>query len=170
LGVVYSFGANACGQLGLGHTQNVNTPQRMLFPLNLSGSPVKIEKMAGGFAHSIMLSNNLSVYSCGWNSEGQLGLGHVKDIHSPMPVLLDVPSQIERIIQLSCGRVNSMLISKSVNGVHHVFTWGKSKKGRLGDGGGRDKYSPVALEDEIFKDKIVIDGACGFDHSIILCV
>jgi len=103
------------------------------------------------------------------SDRNKLGLGHVKDIHSPLPVLLDVPSQTERIIQLCCGRVNSMAISRSVNGVYHVFTWGKSKKGRLGDGGGRDKHSPVALEDDFFTDKIVIDGACGLDHSILLC-
>ena len=68
--VVYSFGRNDDGQLGLGHTDARATPQRVEA---LCGAGV--EAVSCGASHAVFRTSAGDVLATGNNSSGQLGQG-----------------------------------------------------------------------------------------------
>ncbi len=60
---LYTWGQNHCGQLGLGHTDNVPLPAKAM---------EKATTAAAGFDHLVVLSGG-KLFVCGDNSYGQLG-------------------------------------------------------------------------------------------------
>jgi alpha-tubulin suppressor-like RCC1 family protein len=74
-GHVYACGYGSQGQLGLGqgHTDNRYEP---ILVKSLLGK--EIVMVSAGATHSLVLSSNHDVYSCGYNAKGQLGLGEDK--------------------------------------------------------------------------------------------
>src|SRR5208283_1499766 len=85
---LYAWGSNGYGQLGLGHTQNQNSPQK----LNL---PAPVKKIICGGSYSIAITTTNEIYVWGYNYYGQLGLGHNRDQNSPQK--LNLPA-IKKII------------------------------------------------------------------------
>jgi RCC1 and BTB domain-containing protein len=79
--VVYTFGRNDYGQLGLGHHNNSRTPSRVTVLDNAS-----VIDITCGCYHSIALSRKGVVYSFGRNNHGQLGLGDTTDAYVPQIV------------------------------------------------------------------------------------
>lgn len=67
-GKLYTWGYNGSGQLGLGDTTNRSTPTFVT-----SFGSTKIVDVAMS-KHSLALAENGTVWSCGYNAEGQLGL------------------------------------------------------------------------------------------------
>lgn len=65
LGELWGWGYNGNGQLGLGSNANQTTPCRVT---NLNG--VIIEKVACGYAHTLVLSDEGILYAFGSNSYG----------------------------------------------------------------------------------------------------
>ena len=53
---------------------------------------------ACGFYHTITLSDDGTVHSFGRNNDGQLGLGHKKDVSLPTPI-----PNLPKINMISCG-------------------------------------------------------------------
>lgn len=80
LGYIYSFGTNEFGQLGLGHNQNVFTPELVK---ELKAKNEKIIEISAGHKHFIALSNSSNVYCCGYNKFGQLGTGNNTSFSTP---------------------------------------------------------------------------------------
>src|SRR5689334_17101170 len=77
-GLVYSFGNNLESQLGLGHKKDQSTPQIILDLEN-----IRIKKISCGENHSILLSEEGTLYSFGRNGSGHLGLGNTTDQSTP---------------------------------------------------------------------------------------
>src|SRR5689334_21499145 len=80
---LYSLGENIKGQLGLGHNNN-NVKSTQFIE---SFKNKKVKNFACGKSHSLVLTKEdgaLRLYSFGYNSYGQLGLGNNTDQHSPM--------------------------------------------------------------------------------------
>ena len=69
---IYTWGYNYYSQLGLGHNQDQNSPQK----LNL----LNVKKIICGGSHSIAITTNNEIYTWGRNDCGQLGLGHNQNI------------------------------------------------------------------------------------------
>lgn len=68
-GTLYGFGRNNYYQLGIsGSIANVQTPTQL-------GADSDWMDIAAGAIHSILLKTNTAMYSCGSNTDGQLGLG-----------------------------------------------------------------------------------------------
>merc|ERR1712137_258433 len=78
----HSHRLNKEGQLGNGTRQNANVPQQ----INL---PDRVIQIASGFQHTAFLSENHSLFVCGSNEFGQLGLEneqqHVDPVCVPVP-------------------------------------------------------------------------------------
>ena len=88
-GKVYSCGRNADGQLG--RTVDLANPQRtpsIISTLN-SITSFTISAIAGGGYHTVFLTNDGKVYSCGRNSSGQLGLGYTSTAE-PTPSIVNM--------------------------------------------------------------------------------
>ena len=66
---VYACGNNCYGQLGLGDEVDRNT-----FTL-IPNTPSNIKQIQSGNYYSMLLTDDDTVYACGGNHEGQLGLG-----------------------------------------------------------------------------------------------
>src|SRR5436190_798828 len=77
----YLWGYNKYGQLGLGHNEDQNSPQKLDLP--------NIKKIICGDYHCMAITNLNEIYVWGRNNWGQLGLGHNKDQH--LPQKLDLP-------------------------------------------------------------------------------
>jgi alpha-tubulin suppressor-like RCC1 family protein len=99
-GTIYGCGENGDGELGIG---SIVTPQTTLTlmhsPLGgFSGAP---EQLAAGDAFTIVLTNDGSIYGCGRNDEGQLGIGSIASpqttltlMHSPVGGFSGTPEQL----------------------------------------------------------------------------
>ena len=82
---LYAFGQGNFGQLGTGGKDDTTTPKKVLlnFAIQIqdyfsSGlkEQTKVEQIALGGKHSLILTNKGHIYVCGFGSQGQLGLGH----------------------------------------------------------------------------------------------
>ncbi|EPQ18368.1 Secretion-regulating guanine nucleotide exchange factor [Myotis brandtii] len=107
------MGANSYGQLGLGHKEDVFLPQQ----LNDFCKPVCVRRIAGGGGHSAVVTDGGSLFVCGLNKDGQLGLGHTEDVlyFTPCKSLIGCPIQ-----QVACGWDFTIILTAS--GI--VFQWG----------------------------------------------
>jgi alpha-tubulin suppressor-like RCC1 family protein len=78
-GVAFSMGWNGMGACGLGrHIIESHEPVPLAPPF---GGIVKISSVSAGMQQSLLLTEDGDVYLCGWNSDGQLGLGEGKSLH-----------------------------------------------------------------------------------------
>jgi hypothetical protein len=65
---IYASGKNGFGELGLNSLDSYYSPVRV--PID------NVKSITGGIHHSLVLKNNGTVYGCGKNVDGQLGLGN----------------------------------------------------------------------------------------------
>ena len=116
-GRVWGCGYNCEGQLGLG--EHRGGLQRE--PVLIENLPV-IDKIAAGY-HSMFLDFEGSVWVCGWNYYGELGLKHKKTIYTPIKVV-DLPV----IVEISAGYLHSLFLD--IDG--KVWSCGMNNSGQLG--------------------------------------
>eukprot|EP01083_Nonionella_stella_P299889 1021080_1 len=116
-GCAYSWGDNEFGQLGLGDCENRNTPQILdaLTPYNALSAVV-------GRAHSLILTDEGNVWSCGKSVYGTLGYVSKDNVLSPKRI---ETLNNEHIVHISCGWDHSCLISKDGK----LFTFGNNEYG-----------------------------------------
>lgn len=81
---MYALGSNGCGQLGLGHTEDVATPGLCIFaptknrdarqPATAAADCRHIRKISAGGNHTLALSADGKLYAAGRNDDGRCGL------------------------------------------------------------------------------------------------
>ncbi|GAX80618.1 hypothetical protein CEUSTIGMA_g8053.t1 [Chlamydomonas eustigma] len=86
---------------------------------------VRVVQAAAGLSHTLLLSDLGDVYSCGWNSDGQLGHGDLQVCLEPQLV----EALTEKIIKVSCGARHSLALS---SGRQCFWSWGWNGHGQLG--------------------------------------
>jgi Regulator of chromosome condensation (RCC1) repeat/IPT/TIG domain len=114
-GEVWSFGESGSGQLGNGQKCKSDSPQLCIASCPSSGS--KFVAVAAGWAHSLALTADGSVYAWGLNFRGQLGIGDTKARFTPVRVEFNEKVVIKQIA--ACGSCSCAL---ATNGA--VYTWG----------------------------------------------
>ena len=67
--ILYGWGRNDKGQLGLGHTEHVFTPTR----LTLKST---VQSFSCGSEFTFVVSGKGGLWACGWNEHGNLGYSH----------------------------------------------------------------------------------------------
>ncbi|XP_045681466.1 secretion-regulating guanine nucleotide exchange factor isoform X3 [Phyllostomus hastatus] len=150
-------GANSYGQLGLGHKEDVLLPQQ----LNDFCKPVCVRRITGGGGHSAVITDGGSLFVCGLNKDGQLGLGHTEDVlfFTPCKLLLGCP-----IRQVACGWDFTIILTE--NG--QVLSCGSNSFGQLGvPHGPRRCLVPQAIE--LLREKVV-SIAAGLRHALAATV
>ena len=100
---LWCVGNNTNGQLGLG---NNTTPQTTYQQVTLPDGkmPYSIEI---GFTHTFVLTTDLSVYSCGNNGSGQLGLGNTTSYNTFQKVTMPTGKTPSKI---SCGESFTVIL------------------------------------------------------------
>ena len=144
-GKIFSWGSSQGGQLGLslqelesypGFKNNYFIQSPIPVPISKS-TDINIVKISCGEAHSLALTNEGKVYSWGFGSNGQLGLGFCEDSFEPGEGLKNSmrykPEKIEsleeeKICDIKCGKTFSIF----VNNKGELFTCGVNDLYQLG--------------------------------------
>ena len=114
-GELFGWGYNGNGQLGIGNNINQLSPCRVS---TLSG--VVITKVVCGYAHTLALTDEGSLYAWGANSYGQLGVGNKSNCSTPMRAAED----IGRIIEVAATHYSH--ISAAVSHItSSCYMWGQ---------------------------------------------
>lgn len=135
IGKIYTFGYNIHGQLGLGDTDNRNTPT--LLDFEFDGIPSDIQL---GQHQSLILTNKNKLYSFGQNNYGQLGLED--NIDRYVPTLIDFPFD-GKPVDIQMGDYHSIVFTDT----DKVYSFGRNINGQLGVGDIEDKNVPTLIED-----------------------
>ncbi|XP_054998457.1 secretion-regulating guanine nucleotide exchange factor isoform X7 [Sorex araneus] len=151
---LFAWGANSYGQLGLGHKEDVLLPQQ----LTEFCKPESVQRITGGGGHSAVVTDEGSLFVCGLNKDGQLGLGHTEDVlcFTRCTSLLGCP-----IRQVACGWDFTILLTE--NG--QVLSCGSNAFGQLGvPHGPRRCVVPQAIE--LLLSEKVVSIAAGLRHAL----
>jgi alpha-tubulin suppressor-like RCC1 family protein len=153
-GIVYTFGDNNMGQLGLGHTRPTIGVNQVTALADLT-----IVQAEAGWSHMIAIDVDGNAHGWGDNSIGQLGLGY-KD--SPV---LEVTS-IERlrgkgVFFLATGYFHNFVLTDS----GMVYAFGSNDHGQLGIYDKFDRDIPVAVP--LLSMRNVTHISAGATHSIV---
>ena len=123
-GVLYCWGFNGDGQLGIGQDPAGSGP---IYAVPQAVPPTgnqTFASMNGGLFHNCAVTFSHVAYCWGDNNNGQLGLGvNTRSANSPTSVKLAIPFR-----SVSAGRVHSCGISIGGRG----YCWGANERGQLG--------------------------------------
>lgn len=150
---LFAWGANSYGQLGLGHKEDMLLPQQV----NDFCKPGRVRRITGGGGHSAVVTDGGSLFVCGLNKDGQLGLGHTEEVlyFTPCKALLGCPIQ-----QVACGWDFTIILTE--NG--QVLSCGSNSFGQLGVPHGPPRcVVPQAIE--VLREKVV-SIAAGLRHAL----
>nr|CRZ22090.1 Bm8133 [Brugia malayi] len=161
---LYVFGCAGDGQLGFRPDSVESDAQMMIVPRLVYGAPTRqngviVKSIASGERHTLFLSDDGKVWSCGSNYNGELGRGGVREgSYTIYPVHI---SSTVSIIQISAGRSHSMAVSDD----GRLFAWGSNSHGQLamsGDILASDTPKRVPSLPE------TVQVACGASHTVSL--
>ncbi len=148
-GNVYAWGSNQYGQLG-----SSSVPSGLDTPGTMSATPVKVTGLgsvcdiAAGYAHSVMLDIEGSVWSWGYNLYGQVGVANVSvgdfSSYTKTPMKL-TDWRDEQGLQTDAEIVSIMCLTNHTMAVDtddNVWGWGFNRYGQLGNGAS-DDMNPI---------------------------
>jgi len=158
-GRVYSWGANAMGQLGAGCASAV----RCITPLLVEGLPAgdPVVTIAAGYQHSLAAMRSGRVYAWGDNTSGQLGNGRAQGSRAPVMVA-GLPGN-DLVVAVAAGYVHSVALTRS----GRVFAWGGNRFGQAGPDGATSIPLPTAAPGLPAGDPVVAIAA-GAAHTLAL--
>ena len=154
-GKVYSCGRNVEGQLGLGNTTGQSTPQ----PISTLNS-FTISAIAGGWNHTVFLTNNGKVYSCGSNTYGELG--RTLDTANPQttPSIISTLNSFT-ISAIACGGSHTVFLTNAGK----VYSCGDNVYGQLGQSTSTTTPSQITTNIGSLTISAI---ACGGYHTVFL--
>ena len=207
-GKIFAWGSIQGGQLGLPSDYLINLQKNSnadqtyyisnptLIPYFIDNKII-ISQISCGEAHSLALSNKGKVYSWGYGSNGQLGLGFCEDIYEPGEGLINSrifePQLIEtfkdysykmnkiisynynnfKIKEIKCGKTYSMFI----NSGNDLFACGINDLNQLGfkDKEKKEKILNIQCDDYIypsllrcFNNRKIEKISCGEGHCLAI--
>jgi alpha-tubulin suppressor-like RCC1 family protein len=136
-GEVWVWGRNAYGELGVGNTSNVLVPTKVTALNGINIVDVQLSKAYyyNGF-HTLFLADDGSLYACGYNANGQLGIGNTTNQSTPQ--LLSKSDWVKIYAMGVSGGGFSAGIDTSGN----LYTWGWNGRGQLGIGSTTTQSTP----------------------------
>ena len=170
-GQLFVFGDGDCGQLGLGEDV---TERLRPFPIDVAGQ--RTLQVACGGMHTVVLTEDRSVYSWGVNDEGALGrettgelwekseqgTGTPGDAYTPGKVIF--PTHTPSIVQLSAGDSHTVALAQDGS----VYAWGtyRDSSGVMGfSPSTRIQLTPTCVYKPSRAEDQVLRVASGADHT-----
>lgn len=121
-GVLYSWGQNSNGQLGIGSQAHAGTPTAVS-PTAFGGE--KVVEIVAGTSHALIRTESGEVYAMGTGVRGQLGNGTSgSGTLSNVPVKIEVPGTVVKVVT---GTNTSLVITDEGK----VWGWGETNVGQL---------------------------------------
>eukprot|EP01124_Arcella_intermedia_P025572 TRINITY_DN4597_c0_g1_i1.p1 TRINITY_DN4597_c0_g1~~TRINITY_DN4597_c0_g1_i1.p1 ORF type:complete len:514 (-),score=118.61 TRINITY_DN4597_c0_g1_i1:43-1584(-) len=149
-GLLYCWGENDKGQLGIGSNSNEPTPQRVLGLTN-------VIQLSCGYSHVLALTKDGQLFSWGHNGDGRLGLGNNTNLSVPTKITT-IPS---KILQIACGGQHSMALCSDGS----LYSWGWNAYGQLGIGNTQNQSLPKKV---IGISERIREIRCGYSHSMVI--
>ncbi|XP_049802872.1 inhibitor of Bruton tyrosine kinase [Schistocerca nitens] len=122
---VYVWGSNSNYTLGTGNQQNRSMPELLE---TFRKQDISIKQVAMHKYHSVFLSHDGSVYSCGHGQGGRLGQGTEQASLSPKPLKFPESKDKEMCTQVAIGRDHTVLLMENGS----VWTCGLNAYHQLG--------------------------------------
>ena len=150
-GTLWGCGLNNVGQLGLGDTTNRTTFTQV------TTNADNVKKIYCGGYHTLILKNDGTLWGCGWNEYGQLGLG---DTNS-RTTFTQITANTDDIKQIYCGGEHTFILKNDGT----LWGCGHNEYGQLGlgDNINRTTFTQVTTNADDIKSVY-----CGYYHTFIL--
>ncbi|EWS73194.1 chromosome condensation regulator RCC1 repeat protein (macronuclear) [Tetrahymena thermophila SB210] len=150
---VYGWGKNDQGQLGIGAISTI-----VHKPTEVQGlEGLLMKQVACGQVHTLFLSEEGCVYSCGSPTDGKLGLGK-RDAIQLFPMKIQSLAKIDKV---ACGYTHSLALGEDVyvdedfddfNLLQNefnkkvVYSWGSAYESKLGHGEKENLFEPNRIQ------------------------
>ena len=156
-GSVYACGLNNYGQLGIGNYNEQTTLQPMS-NLPITGAI----NIACGYYHTVVLFSDKTVYACGFNNWGQLGIGSSEN-QTTLQLMIDLPTSVSNI---SCGALYTIILFDN----NTVYSCGDNQYGQLCQFNVFNTliFNNMILPTNLNPGVVPIKVACGFYHTVVL--
>lgn len=163
---VASFGVGKKGQLGHGRREDQESAKLLVGRIGYGIRIVQIS--AGGglvrVAHSLFLTSNGRVLSCGTGRYGALGHGYSAAKQLPdvlRPQYIDALSRV-KVTCVAAGELHSATVTSDGD----VYTWGDGFCGQLGHADKAPSMLPKLVESGGLDDECVLSISCGGRHTL----
>ncbi len=127
----------ACGDNDYGQLGDDSTTQRFT-PVPVSGMTANVAAIAAGIEHSLILKTDGTLWACGNNSRGQLGVGVAVSSS-------DIPIQVTGITGTISAIEAGAWQSYAVTTDGKLFGWGYNYRGMIGNGGTATVWTPIEV-------------------------
>ncbi|MGC5327735.1 RCC1 domain-containing protein [Brevibacillus sp. SYSU BS000544] len=131
-GTVWVWGRNADGQLADGAAEVQNHPIRV-------EEVTEVVHIGAGRDFCLAINRDGSVWAWGSNYRGQLGLGTDRIRQQRSAILADITD----VVALDGGELHAVALKKDGS----VWGMGQNGDGQLGNGGGKETYGPIQVND-----------------------
>ena len=150
-GTLWGCGDNSCGQLGLGNTINRNTFTQ------ITTNADNIKEICCGYNHTLILKNDGTLWSCGENDVGQLGLGDKTN----RTVFTQITTNTNNIKEIYCGAHHNFILKNDGT----LWGCGYNDAGQLGlvNTTNRTTFTQVTTNADDIKSVY-----CGSGYTLIL--
>lgn len=158
-GTVWAWGYNGDGELGDGTGDDSYVPVEVITE---SGHPLHdVVAIAAGSYHNVAVKSDGTVWTWGYNGDGELGDGTNTDRH----YATQVPS-LSNVLRVKAGAYHSAALTggDAMQLRAGVWAWGANFAAQLGNGTFEDSNVPVAIA----SSGDVVDFAEGYSHTVAL--
>jgi alpha-tubulin suppressor-like RCC1 family protein len=152
-GTLWTWGYNGYGQLG------DDTTDTKLSPVQTIAGGTNWHQVACGYRHTAAVKNDGTLWTWGRNYNGQLGDDTTDNKSSPVQAITGGTNWK----QVACGREHTAAVKADGT----LWAWGRNAYGRLGDGTGTGRSSPVQT---IMRGTIWKQVACGREHTAAIAL
>lgn len=157
-GNLYACGEGTNGRLGLGHNNNVSSPQQV--PVINQYIVKKVAVHSGG-KHAMAITLDGKIFSWGEGEDGKLGHGNRLTLEKPKMI---ETLKTKRIRDIACGSAHSAAITSQ----GELYTWGLGEYGRLGHGDNNTLLKPKMIQKLV--GQRIVQVACGSRDAQTLCL
>ena len=167
--MLFAFGSNGKGQLGIGNTKDQDTPQRCIFRFGNDESPGTPIKISSGGNHTLVLFDSGRLFSAGSNDVGQAGSKTVPFSQSYpadqstyfTEVFLEAKPQ--KIKACTATWEASIIVTED----DEIYSFGSGPNGEIGTGD-NNSLRPQKLVGFLPPDSNIVDVASGVRHVVVV--
>ena len=153
------------GQNGTG-SNNLSNENNNFHPIPFFNN-IKIIAISAGLFHTLFVTENGMVWSCGINKYGQLGYGYPNNVHALYPKKIEfLIEQNIKIQTCASGHAHNLLLDEEGN----VYAFGRNCFGECGLGETKEEKKIICEPTMITMDQKFDNIQCGRSHNYMKSV